>query len=113
MCFLLLQCSDFQRLRLSRSVAPLKHKFLAPEDQWKQRYCPATAPMVLQECVAAGDVGHSKNGERFAILTAKLPDLEYDYIQPEQPVFQEDLQFDVVDILRDLGLDTISTNTGT
>jgi hypothetical protein len=75
---------------------------LATEDQWKQRKSSATAPVVLQEAIAAINIGYSEDCERFAILTTVLPDLEYDYVQSVQPVFQEDLQFDMVDVLGDL-----------
>jgi hypothetical protein len=64
--------------------------------------------MVLQKRTTPGNVGYSKNCECFAILTAKLSNLEYDDVQSMQPVFQEDLQLDVVDILRDLISGTIS-----
>ena len=58
--------------------------------------------MVLQEAIAASDIGYSENCERFTVLTTVLSDLEYDYVQSVQPVFQKDLQFDMVDILGDL-----------
>jgi hypothetical protein len=82
-----LQRTDLQGLWLTRSVAPLEYECLAAEDQRNQRNSSATAPMVLQKCIAASDVGYSKNCERFAILTAKLPDLENDDVSFVQFIF--------------------------
>jgi hypothetical protein len=95
---------------LPRSVTPLKHQRLATEDQRNQRNSPATAPMVLQKCIATSDIGYSKDRECFVILTAKLSDLENDYVQFVQFILQEDLQFDVVDILGDLKQLQLATN---